>query len=176
MKTQRALSTVFVALMLVLAGTVVWRFRASAAPIPRYAQAQQETSSLRPAKPAERKAAIASITAQLKAFARDDYKTAITYQSAGLKRNFASPDQFRAMMLTHYPAFAHNKAIRFGPAQSSPTGQHVTVPVIVTGPNGVQARALYVMVLEGKIYRVEGVLGGGAAPPMPSTPGAIGNA
>ncbi len=122
------------------------------------------SAKMRPAKAAERQAAISSIQAQLKAFGRNDYKTAVTYQSAGLKKNFPSADAFRAMMEQTYPEFAHYKTVAFGPAQSDPMGAHVTILATVTGQDGVKVRAVYLMVREGKVYRVEGVAGGAQMP------------
>jgi len=126
----------------------------------------QETNSitLRPAKAAERQAAIMSIQTQLKAFARDDYKTAITYQSAGLRKNFTSSDAFRTMMVRVYPEFAHFKSVQFGPAKSDPSGAHLAIGVAVTGQDGVTVRAFYLLVRENKIYRIEGVQGGAQVP------------
>lgn len=125
----------------------------------------QTSSPVRPAKAADRTAAISAIQAQLKAFGRDDYKTAITYQSSGLKKNFQSPSQFRAMILQAYPEFAHSKRVVFGPAEADAAGAHLAVPVAVTGLDNVTVRAVYLMVREGKVYRVDGVAGGAAAPP-----------
>lgn len=122
-------------------------------------------AKMRPAKPAERQGAINSIQAQLKAFGRGDYKAAVTYQSAGLKKSFPSADAFRAMMVRTYPEFAHYKAVTFGPAQSDPTGTHVAILASITGQDGVLVKAVYLMVREAKIYRVEGVAGGAQTPP-----------
>ena len=124
----------------------------------------QSYDAARPAKPAERTAAIASIQAQLKAFARDDYKTAANYQSSGLQKNFTSPLQFRAMMTRVYPEFAHSKRATFGPAQADMTGTHLAVPIAVTGVDGITIHAVYLMVREGKLYKVEGVAGGATEP------------
>jgi len=129
------------------------------------AQAQTTSIPLRPAKPLERQAAILSIQTQLKAFARDDYKTAITYQSAGLKKNFASPDAFRTMMVRAYPEFAHYKSVQFGPARADAAGTHIAIPAAVTGQDGVTVRAFYFLVRENKTYRIEGVQGGVQRPP-----------
>ena len=130
-----------------------------------FAQAQApDVVPMRSAKPAERTAAITVIQAQLTAFRKDDYKTAITYQSAGLRKNFASTDAFRTMMLRVYPEFAHSKSVGFGPAQCDPTGTHLAIPAAVTGQDGVTVHAVYLMIREGKAYRVEGVGGGAQAP------------
>ncbi len=119
---------------------------------------------LRPAKPDVRRAAVAAIQAQLQAFARGDYQTAIKYQSMGLKQNFGSPDAFRQMMEGTYPEFAHYKKVIFGTIRSDISGQRVLVPVSLTGQDGVSIRAAYLMVREGKAYRVQGVVGGGHRP------------
>lgn len=121
-------------------------------------------AKMRPAKAANRTAAISSIQAQLKAFGRDDYKTAVMYQSAGLKKNFPSPEAFRAMMVRTYPEFAHFKSVTFGPAQSDATGAHLAILAAITGQDGVKVRAVYLMVREAKVYRVEGVAGGAQLP------------
>jgi len=120
----------------------------------------QTPDGARPAKAADRSAAIHSIQAQLQAFGRDDYKTAIGYQSAGLKKNFASPGDFRAMMLHAYPEFAHSKSVFFGPAQADAAGTHLVIAAAVTGKDGITVHAVYLMVREGKTYHVEGVAGG----------------
>lgn len=122
------------------------------------------SAKMRPAKAAERQAAITSIQAQLKAFGRGDYKTAVTYQSAGLKRNFPSTEAFREMMVRTYPEFAHYKTVTFGPAQADPAGVHLAILASVTGQDGITVKAVYLMVREGKVYRVEGVAGGAQLP------------
>ena len=137
----------------------------SAAALAATAQAQAP-ALVRPAKAVERAAAIMSIQAQLKAFGRNDYKTAITYQSSGLKKSFPSAQVFRSMILQVYPEFAHTKRVVFGPAQTDKTGVHLAIPTAVTGIDDVTVHAVYLMVREGKIYRVEGVAGG--APHLPS--------
>ena len=130
----------------------------------------QAQTTLRPAKAAERTAAITAIQAQLKAFGRDDYKAAIVYQSSGLRKNFASPDQFQAMIKQAYPEFAHSKRAVFGPAEADTTGTHLAIPTAVTGVDGITVHAVYLMVREGKVYRVEGVAGGAVSPPGGDAP------
>lgn len=129
------------------------------------AASAQTPNFVRPAKAAEKTAAVSAIQAQLKAFGRNDYKTAITYQSSGLKKNFASPLQFRAMIVQVYPEFAHSKHVAFGPAQADATGAYLAIPTAVTGQDGITVHAIYLMVREGKVYRVDGVAGGAINPP-----------
>ncbi len=138
--------------------------------LPPAGGAQGAAAKTRAAKPAERASAIASVQGQLKAFNRNDYKTAVTYQSAGLRRNFRSPAQFRAMIMQAYPQFAHSKRVTFGPAQCDPAGLHLTLPATVTGQDGVTVHALYLLVREGKVYHVEGVGGGIRVLPVGDSP------
>ncbi len=135
------------------------------AALPAASAQSPAASHPRAAKASERSAAISSIQTQLKAFGRDDYQTAITYQSAGLKGSFPSTAAFRAMMLRAYPEFAHYKSVAFGPAQCDAQGIHLAIPATVTGKDGVTVRAVYLMVREGKVYRVEGVAGGAQSLP-----------
>lgn len=112
----------------------------------------------------QRKVAQASIIKQLEAFKKDDYQQAVKYQSAGLRRNFASVQQFRQMMQVAYPQFACYKKVVFGKAMAAPDGSRVQVAVRLWGRDGVETQAVYMMVKEGGIFRVEGVAGGMAAP------------
>jgi len=138
---------------------------AALAPLPAVQAQAPAASRARPAKASERLAAIGSIQAQLKAFGRDDYRAAIIYQSAGMKSTFPSVGAFRAMMLRAYPEFAHYKSVTFGSAQCDAPGVHLAIPATVTGKDGVTVRAVYLMVREGKVYRVEGVAGGAQSLP-----------
>lgn len=138
---------------------------AALSPTPPSRAQDPDAAPMRAAKAAERLAAINSISAQLKAFRKDDYKTAVTYQSAGLRHNFPSTDAFRTMMVRTYPEFAHSKSVQFGSAKSDAAGAHLAIQASVTGQDGVTVRAVYLMVREGKTYRVEGVAGGAQAPP-----------
>lgn len=106
---------------------------------------------------AERKAAEKAIEDQLKAFKADDYKKAEQYQSAGLRENFESPEQFRRMMKAAYPQFANYKSVKFGQARCDDKAEMVMIEATVTGQDGVVVRAVYMMVKEEGEYRVGGV-------------------
>lgn len=108
----------------------------------------------------ERMAAIRSIQSQLKAFRSNDYKTAVKYQSSGLQRNFTSLEAFRTMMRRRYPQFTNYQSADFGVARADPKGTRVLVPIELTGRDKVKVRALYIMVKENQVFRVEGVMGG----------------
>ena len=128
---------------------------------------EQAPIQWRKATEAERKAVLASITNQLEAFKRDDYKAATQYQSEGLRRNFATAADFRTMMQRAYPQFAHYKSVQFGAMQADTRGKLATVPVKLTGRDGVQVAAVYQMVLEDGVWRVSGVSGGTNPAPAP---------
>ena len=123
-----------------------------------YRGERMHEGNLRPASPAEKQAAILSITKQLDAFRSDDYKSAARCQSSMLKRNFASLEAFRQTIKRQYPVFADYKSVSYGQAMADPTGQYLKVMVAVTGRNGVRNLAEYLMVLENKVYRVDGVM------------------
>lgn len=172
MKRQRVLAVALAAACLLLAGFVLRQFHVPVVgPVSAQSGAPQDTPQLTmvPASAAVRKAASASIKAQLNAFAKDDYSKAVQYQSAGLKRNFPSVGAFRQMMTTTYPEFAHYKSVQFGDARADSKGLHVMMPVTLTGQDGVTLKALYLLVKEGKTYKVEGVAGGARAP-LPNDP------
>ena len=154
---------------------------------PRIAQAQDAQDAPAPEAPApkwkdapaaEAEAAEKIIVAQLEAFKADDWDKAITYQSEGLKQNFASPEQFKAVIKGNYPQFAEYKEVKFGKARMD--GPLLQVQVVLTGKDDVQLAALYSMIKEeipakdgkpakkgeAKIeYRVSGVTGGEAERP-----------
>ncbi len=119
----------------------------------------------KPATSAQRVAAATSIRAQLEAFKRDDWAKAATYQSEGLRRNFGTLAQFRAVIETNYPQFAKYKSIAFDLARSR--GDVVEIQARLTGQDGVKLRAIYVMKKEKGLYRVEGVQGGGVGRTAP---------
>jgi len=156
-----------------LGGTAAYSVGLRAAP--RLAQAAPEKAEpVEPAEPklraptdAERKAAIASIEAQLKAFRDNDYVKATKYQSSGLRGNFDTPDDFRRMMRQSYPQFANYKSVSFGEALCSEKGDVLRINATITGQDAVTVRAVYIMVREEGEYRVTTVLGGVRAKPLP---------
>ena len=130
--------------------------QAQAAPEPNWKEA--------PAK--EKEAAQKIIVAQLDAFKADDWDKAVTYQSAGLRRSFASTKQFEEVIKKTYPQFASYKEVKFGKARID--GPMLQIQVQLTGKDGTQIAALYSMIKEPidpkkpkvTAYRVSGVTGG----------------
>lgn len=109
---------------------------------------------------AERKAAVATIEGQLKAFKKDDYEAALKFQSSELKGNFANAEAFRRAIKQGYPQFANYKRISFGEARADRTGDRIAMSVILTGEDNVTVRAVYLLLREKGEYRVDAVLGG----------------
>lgn len=117
----------------------------------------------------ERQGAVRSIQAQLDAFRRDDYQSAVRYQSQALRRNFASTAAFQEVIQMAYPQFARYKSVTFGTvtAQGEGKATQVLVPINLVGQDGVKVQATYIMVKEKDIYCVNGVSGGSAQGALP---------
>ncbi len=149
----------FLAPLLVLSGVML----SAGAPAWSAPAAKPKTSKTvptwKPATKTQRAQAAASIRAQLDAFKRDDWDKAATFQSEGLRRNFVTIEQFRAVIETNYPQFASYKNIAFDEARA--LGDRVEIQVRLTGQDGVKLRAIYQMIKERGAYRVAGVRGGG---------------
>ena len=146
---------------------------ASAAPVakPKSPATSKAPLVWKPATAAQRTAAAASIRAQLEAFKRNDWAKAATYQSQGLRRNFGTIAQFRAVIETNYPQFANYKSVAF--LQARALGDVVQIQTRLVGKDGVKLNAIYLMKKENGIYRVEGVQGGGVnarKAPLPRDP------
>ncbi len=173
MKRQRVVTILLAVACVVLAGVTLREF---SVPIVGPASAQSggdaapDFGSLKPASAPVRKAAAAAVRAQLDAFKKDDYRAAVKYQSSALKGNFPSITQFRQMITTTYPEFAHYKTVLFKDVRMDATGRHVLAQVTLTGQDGVTLNAVYMMVRENGGYKVDGVAGGGRTP-LPAAPG-----
>lgn len=109
---------------------------------------------------AERKAVTGAIEAQLKAFKADDYAAAMKYQSAALREQVDSAEDFRRMIKNSYPQFAKYKSITYGNATCDPKAERVAIQVTVTGEDKITVKAIYLMVKEKDGYKVDGVEGG----------------
>jgi len=176
-KSRHAAPAILGLAVLLLIGFAAWQWQAAdgAREVPaRPDQKQPAPIQWRPASAAERQAAITSITNQLKAFKKDNYERAMFYQSSALKKNFPSAEAFREMIQSGYPPFANYRAVDFGQAHSDGAGRHMQIEVVVTGQQASRVRAVYDMVLEENIFRVEGVMGGTLARPAPMRPNSEG--
>jgi hypothetical protein len=154
---------VALAILILSLGALTWQVL-----VYRHHEAMTEAASKpmewRVATEQERHAALSSIKNQLDAFKRDDYEAAMKYQSNGLRQNFPSAKVFRHMITNGYPQFAHYKSVTFGSEQIDTSGKFFEVPVIVVDSHGVKADALYDLIMEEGLWRVNGVQGGTAPP------------
>lgn len=142
--------------------------RSASPTAPASAMAQVVPPIWKTATPAQRSAAGAVIRAQLDAFKSGQWDKAISYQSATLKRNFASTAAFRAMMERTYPQFTRFQSVSFGPARAA--RPYLQIAVQLTAKDGTTTRAIYMMIKEKAGYRVDGVSGGAVPPPAPKAP------
>lgn len=115
---------------------------------------------VRAATGAERATAAKIIKAQLEAFKKDDYMTAMEYQSEALKSNFGVAVRLREMVVSNYPHFANYASVRFGQALSHEEGRVIQMEAIVTGRRGQSGKAIYYLIRENGRYLIQGVEGG----------------
>jgi len=105
---------------------------------------------------ADAKAVTEPITKQLEAFRRDDYDTAYTFASAGVRQAF-DRQGFEQMVKGGYPEIAHSVSAFVSRTSGGPDG-HVFVHVKIQGDNGNSIEALYDMVRESDGWRINGVV------------------
>ena len=69
------------------------------------------------------------ITSQLKAFEKDDAKTAESFAAPAIKERFPEPSQFLDMVKQNYAALIHPRSTQFAEVTDSPHGplQKVTI-------------------------------------------------
>ena len=103
------------------------------------AQAQQV---LQP-QPADQRAILGTIRAQLEAFQADDGARAFTYATPQLRRLFGNPENFMAMVRGGYQAVYRPRSVEFLDARiiDGKTGQAVRF----VGPDGRAVIAIYTM-------------------------------
>lgn len=97
------------------------------------------------------------IQQQLKAFNADDYATAQTFASEGIRQRF-SEERFEKMVRSGYPQIAKSHLISFGEILFSDDRQAAVATAHVTGKDRVTVIARYLMVLEGDGWKINGVM------------------
>jgi hypothetical protein len=102
------------------------------------------------------KAAADTVLAQLEAFRRDDYDTAYTFASAGVRQVF-DRTRFEQMVKTGYPEIARSKSAAVERAALAPDGQAYLILKIL-GANGSRIEAIYEMVWEESRWKIGGVV------------------
>jgi hypothetical protein len=130
-------------------------------------RAQQDMDQSRDARTA--------IRSQLDAFNRGDYRAAYRFAAPEIQEQFPLP-QFREMVERGYPQLARSRKATFGEPDAH--DDQVSMPVTVTGQDGVTVRVVYSMRREPRGWRVAGVMNeppsgappGGEKPPTPPGP------
>ena len=108
---------------------------------------------------------------QLAAFRRDDWATAYTYASATIQARFGL-EAFRQMVTSGYAPIARSARVTVSRVDVVDTGLGF-VEVRVEGANGETVDALYELVDEQGIWRINGVLTRPAGGASASLPGAV---
>jgi len=109
---------------------------------------------LKPSTEAVKKELTGVIESQLAAFRDDDYKTAYTFAASGIKEQFPL-STFEQMVKTGYPVIAQSQSATFGVILDD--GQQAVVNVTVKARSGKLARYQYLMIHEGKNWKITGV-------------------
>jgi hypothetical protein len=101
------------------------------------------------------KAAADTVLAQLEAFRRDDYDTAYTFASEGIRRIFDRA-RFEQMVKTGYPEIARSQSAAVERAVLADGQAYLVLKIL--GANGNRIEAIYEMVWEDNRWRIGGVV------------------
>ena len=104
----------------------------------------------------DEKAASEPVLRQLDAFRRNDYDTAYSFASAEIRQLF-DRSAFEHMVRGGYPEIADSVRAHVASVRTSPDG-HIYLLVKVRGANGRQIEALYDMVREAGVWKINSVV------------------
>lgn len=104
----------------------------------------------------DEKAAADPVLRQLDAFRRNDFDTAYTFASAEIQRLFDRP-AFERMVKSGYPEIADSVRAHVASTRTAPDG-HLYLLVKIRGANGQHVEALYDMVREAGVWKINGVV------------------
>jgi tetratricopeptide (TPR) repeat protein len=102
---------------------------------------------------------------QLDAFNRNDYRAAYGFATPAIRAFFPLPE-YRRMVEQGYPQIARSRAASFGRLEIH--GDRATVPVTVTGRDGVTVKVVYDLRHLRDGWRVDGVVDAGPSRSVPS--------
>jgi len=85
----------------------------------------------------------AVISAQIEAFKRDDGEVAFSFAAPDIRKMFATPDIFMAMVRQQYAPVYRPRYIEY--LEPFVTKKHVFQPLILSGENGITVLARYVV-------------------------------
>ena len=94
------------------------------------------------------------IEAQLRALQRDDAEAAFALASPMIQGLFATPGNFLEMVRTLYPPVHRPRRVDFGAIVD--IAGRIVQRVELIGPDGAPVLALYTMVRDGPIWRIDG--------------------
>jgi hypothetical protein len=106
--------------------------------------------------PKDRERASEPVLRQLEAFRRGDYDLAYTFASTEIQSLFDRP-AFERMVKSGYPEIADPARARVVERRVAPDG-HVFLLLKIHGANGRHVEALYDMVWEAGVWRINGVV------------------
>jgi hypothetical protein len=104
----------------------------------------------------DEKAAAEPVLRQLEAFRRNDYDAAYSFASAEIRRMFDRA-AFERMVKSGYPEIANSVRATVIATRVGPDG-HVYLVIKIRGANGQPVQAIYDMVREGGIWKINGVV------------------
>lgn len=114
------------------------------------------TPALHAQTPEDRDRASEPVLRQLEAFRRGDYDLAYTFASTEIQSLFDRP-AFERMVKTGYPEIADSTRGRVVERRVAPHG-HVHLLLKIRGANGRHVEALYDMVWEADMWKINGVV------------------
>jgi hypothetical protein len=98
----------------------------------------------------------AVISAQMEAFKHDDGEAAFAFAAPGIRKMFATPEIFMAMVRQQYAPVYRPRYVEY--LEPAGAGDHFLQPLILTGENGVTVVARYVLRRQaGGDWRIMGV-------------------
>lgn len=92
---------------------------------------------------------------QITAFGSDDFDTAFTFASPGIRQMFQTPERFGEMVRNGYPMVHRPQAYVFEDLQQ--TGEGTFQYLLIEGPDGNYYRAEYDMIQTGDGWKIRGV-------------------
>jgi hypothetical protein len=113
-----------------------------------------DAPKLKPSEPAVKKELTAVVESQLAAFREHDFKTAYSFAASAIKEQFPL-GAFEQMVKEGYPVIAQSTAATFGVILDD--GQQAVVHTVVKGKSGKIGRYQYLLVREGKGWKINGV-------------------
>ena len=113
-----------------------------------------DAPKLKPSLDAVKKEITSVVESQLAAFRTNDFKTAYTFAASGIKEQFPLA-AFEGMVKNGYPVIAQSQSATFGVTLDD--GEQAVVNVVIKGKSGKLGRFQYILIREGKQWKITGV-------------------